>query len=227
MNTSEYLRSEITRLEKKATVFNIIGVVLTLVVLVYAGLGAWYASILGNPETLSNVIVVRFSEEAPKVIAASEMQLAQAAPAVADRLSKAMQEAIPQIRIRAQDYIDIMIDKKFNEAEVSILEISNSYFAAHGDLFQPRAKEESVEIYANRVANVLADQFGKQIGQSLKKSTGKNFYEFNSQTENILGALKVHVNKLSGQDFDKLSRSEQLESTLIAYLINTYLSVMK
>lgn len=224
-DTMNYLKSETLRLRKKTRMFKALGIVLTLIVLVYAGLGYWYSEVLTKPENLANFVVVRFSEQAPKVIAATEMKLMQDAPGTAEKLSKALQEAIPQVRMRAQESFTALVKHKFAEAETATLKIADSYFAAHADAFAPRVTGESVEAYANRVANVLADNFGNSVSETLKVSTGKDLHDFNTRTKEILTSLQSHTGLLAKEDYAKLTRSQQLESIVIAYVVNNYMTM--
>jgi hypothetical protein len=224
MNTAEYLKSEIVRIRKQTRTANVVGILLSCVVLIYAALGVWYVSVLTNPESLTNFVLMRFSQEAPRVIARAEMQLQGSAPEVADDLSKALQRAIPDLRIRAQAAVNSIVDRRMKELEVSAIRMSDGYFEAHGRDFAPRAKGENVDAYAARVANVLADQLGRDVDEQLKSSLGRGLDEINRNSGVILAASQKHMDALAATEFSRLSREDQLERILIAHVINQYLA---
>ncbi len=226
MTTNEYLRADIVALKKKTLLTLWVGGALSLLVLVYAATAIWYSQVFSNTDDLSTAILVTCNMQAPRAISAMEERLKENAPALAEVFSKAYQEAIPQLRIYAQNTLDSIVAENFDGLEESLVQMTRSYIEAHREEFKPQAPDETVEVYGKRIANVLCDQFGKNLDRELIHTTGLSLNDFGARTCEILAIFRQHMGKAAGSEFATLSREEQLERLIIAHIVNKYFAAI-
>jgi DNA-binding transcriptional ArsR family regulator len=224
MNTTEYLNSEITRLKKSTRSAVLVGIILTTIVVIYTVLGIWYVNVLTNPQDLSNFVLFRVKEQAPKSISAIEHSLIAAAPATAEKLSLALQDAIPQVRIRAQLTVNKFLTEDLEKAQKQAIAMVDAYFAKNKEKIPQRIEGESVADYGNRVAKALSDKLRLDINNALLSSSGHSIDDINAKSLYLLERFDHHIGRLEKTPYTELPRQDQLERLLIAYVINQYLA---
>jgi hypothetical protein len=221
MSTEQYLHEQVAELNRRAHQTRIMGYVASVLLLGYGIFGIWFVGKLTDPEQLSQYALYSFGEKAPKVITAMELKLSEQAPAVAEDLSRAIQKAIPDTRANAERAISQMLAHQLGRLEREALALTDAYFEAHQHIYTPRGPNESISTYAHRIGNSLASDFGENLDNHLKETTGLALTDINARTESLLSMLDTHIEELaSGQSLDQ---SDKMERLLIAHLIQKYL----
>jgi len=220
-DSSEYLAEQISYLQRSCRINYAVGALLSIIILGYSVFAFWLVGNFTDSEKISNFALYSTARNAPKVINSLESTLIEQAPEVADSLSVSLQHMIPELRMKAQDTLRQMVDESFETSAIELINLTNAYLDTHN--FQLKQDNETIEVYAQRVADTLASDFSQSLEKQLVNTLGNTIDDVNLSTHTVLTFLNKHLTELATTPEPSLTRSQQLERLLISYLIRNYM----
>lgn len=211
-----FLLEEARRLRRSARITWIVGTAFALFLIGYLSAIFFMVRTFFDADNAALLIASTIRENAPQVIADTEVALASRAPFLARQMTLTFLEAIPQLRETAIAQIDLAHQEMIPTLSREFQDVIRLYIRDHAEELRAITATSSPDVFAEEFTSELMASLAVELEAALQEQyDGRDFGYFKENSLLALQAMSEHLDGLVAGD-TRMTRRERLQRRLLA-----------